>query len=99
MDRFTIRNLELIGENHSLLKTINNTVSPMGARLLKRWLLMPLNDLLRINERLDTVEYFIKETDLRNKICQHIKLAGDVERLASKVPLKKINPRYSYFIY
>ena len=93
MDRFTIRNLELIGENNSLLKTINNTVSPMGARLLKRWLLMPMNDLLRINERLDAVEYFIKETDLRNKICQHIKQAGDVERLASKVPLKKINPR------
>ena len=93
MDRFTIRNLELISENNSLLKTINNTVSPMGARLLKRWLLMPLNDILRINERLDTVEYLIKETDTRNKINQHIKQAGDVERLASKVPLKKINPR------
>ncbi|HSN61789.1 MAG TPA: DNA mismatch repair protein MutS, partial [Ferruginibacter sp.] len=93
MDRFTIRNLELISENNSLLKTINNTVSPMGARLLKRWMLMPLNDIIRINERLDTVEYLIKETDTRNKICQHIKQAGDVERLASKVPLKKINPR------
>jgi len=65
----------------------------MGARLLKRWMLMPLNDIIRINERLDTVEYLIKETDTRNKICQHIKQAGDVERLASKVPLKKINPR------
>jgi DNA mismatch repair protein MutS len=93
MDRFTIRNLELISENNSLLKTINNTVSPMGARLLKRWMLMPLNDIIRINERLDTVEFLIKETDTRNKICQHIKQAGDVERLASKVPLKKINPR------
>ncbi|MFZ4770899.1 MAG: DNA mismatch repair protein MutS, partial [Ferruginibacter sp.] len=93
MDRFTIRNLELISENNSLFKTINNTVSPMGARLLKRWMLMPLNDLLRINERLDAVEYLIKETEIRNKICQHIKQAGDVERLASKVPLKKINPR------
>jgi DNA mismatch repair protein MutS len=93
MDRFTVRNLELISENNSLYKTINNTVSPMGARLLKRWMLMPLNDVLRIDERLDTVEFLIKETDTRNKINQHIKLAGDVERLASKVPLKKINPR------
>jgi DNA mismatch repair protein MutS len=93
MDRFTIRNLELIGENSSLFKTINNTVSPMGARLMKRWMLMPLNDISRINERLNAVEYFIKETDNRNKITQHIKQAGDVERLAAKVPLKKINPR------
>jgi DNA mismatch repair protein MutS len=93
MDRFTIRNLELISENNSLYKTINNTVSPMGARLLKRWMLMPLNDMLRINERLDAVEYLIRETDTRNHICQHIKQAGDIERLASKVPLKKINPR------
>ncbi len=96
MDRFTIRNLELLGNNDqatTLFKTINQTVSPMGARLLKRWMLMPLNDLLRINERLHAVEYLIKETETRNKICQHIKLAGDVERLAAKVPLKKINPR------
>ncbi|MEO7264366.1 MAG: DNA mismatch repair protein MutS [Ferruginibacter sp.] len=95
MDRFTIRNLELLGpgENNTLFKTINNTVSPMGARLMKRWMLMPLNDISRINERLDTVEFFIKETDTRNKIIQHIKQAGDVERLAAKVPLKKINPR------
>lgn len=96
MDRFTIRNLELISNHadaHTLFKTINHTVSPMGARLLRRWLLMPLNNLMSINERLDTVEYLIKETDTRNKITQHIKLAGDVERLAAKVPLKKINPR------
>ncbi|RZM17929.1 MAG: DNA mismatch repair protein MutS, partial [Pedobacter sp.] len=95
MDRFTIRNLELIGptENNNLFKTINNTVSPMGSRLMKRWMLMPLNNISAINERLDAVEYFIRETDTRNKICQHIKQAGDVERLASKVPLKKINPR------
>ena len=96
MDRFTIRNLELISNydnSHTLFKTINNTVSPMGARLLKRWMLMPLNNIIGINERLHTVEYLVKETDIRNKICQHIKQAGDVERLASKVPLKKINPR------
>ncbi len=95
MDRFTIRNLELLGTegNTSLLKVIDNTVSPMGARLLKRWMLMPLNDFAKINERLNTVEYLIKETDLRTKLTQHIKQAGDVERLVSKVPLKKINPR------
>ena len=95
MDRFTIRNLELIGnnENNTLFKTMNHTVSPMGARLMKRWMLMPLNDMTRINERLNTVEYLIKETDTRLQIIKHIKQAGDVERLAAKVPLKKINPR------
>lgn len=96
MDRFTIRNLELMGGaegSHTLLKVLDNTVSPMGARLLKRWMLMPLNDLARINERLDTVEFLIKETDTRNKLTQHIKTAGDIERLVSKVPLKKVNPR------
>ena len=79
--------------SHTLLKVLDNTVSPMGARLIKRWMLMPLNDLLKINERLDTVEFFIKETDHRTKISQHIKQAGDIERLVSKVPLKKVNPR------
>ncbi len=96
MDRFTIRNLELLGnndQNNTLFKTINHTVSPMGARLLKRWMLMPLNNVIGINERLHTVDYLIKEVETRNKICQYIKLAGDVERLAAKVPLKKINPR------
>lgn len=96
MDRFTIRNLELFGgsaESNTLLKVLDNTVSPMGARMLKRWMILPLNNIARINERLDTVEFFIKETDLRNKITHHIKQAGDVERLISKVPLKKVNPR------
>jgi DNA mismatch repair protein MutS len=96
MDRFTIRNLELMGGpegSHTLLKVLDNTVSPMGARLLKRWMLMPLNDIGRINERLDTVAYLIKETDARTAIGQHIKQAGDIERLVSKVPLKKVNPR------
>lgn len=95
MDKFTVRNLELIGndEKFTLYKVINKCVSPMGARLLRRWLLMPLNNIGRINERLDAVEYLIKDTDTRQKISSHIKLAGDVERLASKVPLKKINPR------
>ncbi len=96
MDRFTIRNLELLGGaegSHTLLKVLDNTVSPMGARLLKRWLVLPLKDINRINERLDLVEYFIKEVDERTKIALHIKQAGDIERLVSKVPLKKINPR------
>ena len=96
MDRFTIRNLELFGGNtgnSTLLQVLDNTVSPMGARLLKRWVIMPLNNIASINERLDTVEFFIKETDLRNKVSHCVKLAGDVERLVSKVPLKKVNPR------
>ena len=97
MDKFTIRNLELYGGplegSHSLLKTIDNTVSPMGARLLKRWIVMPLKDIEKINERLDLVTYFIREVDLRNKLTQHIRQCGDVERLVSKIPLKKINPR------
>ena len=96
MDRFTIRNLELIsngGEGNNLHKVLDNTVSPMGARLLKRWILLPLKDLKRINERLDLVEFFIKEVDLRTKLVHHIKQCGDIERLVSKIPLKKINPR------
>jgi DNA mismatch repair protein MutS len=97
MDRFTVRNLELIagsGEgNHTLLSVLDNTVSPMGARLLKRWIIFPLKDIIRINERLDLVEFLIRETDLRNKIAPSIKQCGDIERLVSKIPMKKINPR------
>ena len=97
MDRFTIRNLELLNSGtdngFTLLGILDNTVSPMGARMLKRWVVMPLQDIDRINERLDTVEFFIKDTELRNGLTQRIKACGDVERLASKIPLKKINPR------
>ncbi|HKB43312.1 MAG TPA: DNA mismatch repair protein MutS, partial [Chitinophagaceae bacterium] len=97
MDRFTIRNLELIHGNsegnHTLLSVLDYTVSPMGARLLRRWIVFPLKDIQQINERLELVEFFIKETDLRNKITQSIKQCGDIERLVSKIPLKKINPR------
>lgn len=97
MDRFTIRNLELVygnsEGNHTLLSVLDNTASPMGARLLKRWIIFPLKDILKINERLTLVELLIKETDLRNKIIQAVKLCGDIERLVSKIPLKKINPR------
>lgn len=94
MDRFTIRNLELLGTNGAtLLKILDNTVSPMGGRLLKRWLVLPLKDLGKINERLGLVEWLITHTDTRNALAQHIKNCGDIERLVSKVPLKKINPR------
>jgi DNA mismatch repair protein MutS len=96
MDRFTIRNLELFGGaegSNTLLKVLNTTVSAMGARMLKRWMVLPLNNIIKIRERLDTVEYLIKEVDTRNKIALHIKQAGDVERLVSKVPLKKVTPR------
>ena len=97
MDRFTIRNLELIGNTsdsaYTLHKVLDNTVSPMGARMLKRWIILPLKDIRKINERLDLVTYFITETDLRNFITQHLKQCGDIERLVSKIPLRKINPR------
>lgn len=97
MDRFTVRNLELLGtpgaESHSLLRVMDQTVSAMGARLLKRWIVFPLKDIKRINERLDLVEFFITSVDMRNQLSQHIRQAGDIERLVSKIPLKKIGPR------
>jgi DNA mismatch repair protein MutS len=99
MDKFTIRNLELLGapdggeQGQSLLKVLDNTVSPMGARLLKRWLLMPLKEARHIHERLDAVEFFIKDPVLRSALAQHIQSCGDIERLVSKIPNRKINPR------
>lgn len=97
MDRFTIRNLELLGsqyyEGNGLLQVLDNTSSPMGARLLQRWLIFPLKNKIAIQERLDAVAYFIKEVDLRTKIAQAIKQCGDIERLISKISTKKINPR------
>lgn len=97
MDRFTIRNLELLPSGNdqqtSLLQVLDNTASPMGARLLKRWMAFPLNDLIKINERLTAVEYLILNSTLTNEIIQGIKLCGDVERLVSKISLRKINPR------
>jgi len=97
MDRFTIRNLEILnsgaGDGNSLLKVMDNTVSAMGARLMKRWTVLPLKDIKKINERLDTVELLIKETDTKHRLTQYIKHCGDIERLVSKIPMKKINPR------
>lgn len=95
MDKFTIRNLELIGngDNPTLFSTLNHTVSPMGARLLRRWMLMPLNDVPQINERLKAVKYFITDQDGQQQIKKLLQATGDLERLISKVPLRKINPR------
>lgn len=97
MDRFTIRNLELLStgteQGNSLLKVLDNTVSPMGARLLRRWMLFPLKDIKKIQERLDTVAFLILQSDLRKSVAEAIKLCGDIERLVSKIPMKKINPR------
>ncbi len=99
MDKFTIRNLELMGPNpagdqgNTLLKILDNTVSPMGARLLKRWLLMPLKDTARIQQRLDAVEFFIKDPALRSTMAQHIHECGDIERLVARIPVRKIGPR------
>ncbi|MBS1562941.1 MAG: DNA mismatch repair protein MutS, partial [Bacteroidetes bacterium] len=97
MDRLTIRNLELTGnawgQETSLHSVLDNTVSPMGARLLKRWMLLPLKDIQKIPERLDLVEYLIREPELRSKLTQNIKQCGDIERLAGKIPFKKIGPR------
>jgi DNA mismatch repair protein MutS len=97
MDRFTVRNLEITGSSfehgNSLLKVLDHTASPMGARLLKRWMLLPLLDKNKIEQRLNLVEYFIRDTDLRTTIIHHIGQTGDIERLVSRIPLKKINPR------
>lgn len=97
LDRFTIRNLELIGsanENATTLSDVlDQTASPMGARLLKRWMVMPLKDLKSINERLDVVSYFSEHRDLRDELIKEIKQVGDLERLISKIGLQKANPR------
>jgi DNA mismatch repair protein MutS len=97
MDQFTIRNLELLGNGNreatSLLKTLDNTVSPMGGRLLKRWILLPIIDMVKINERLDAVEELIRNPEEKETVWQNIKHCGDIERLVSKIPSGKINPR------
>ncbi len=97
MDRFTIRNLELYSSPHaqatSLLQVIDQTVSPMGARLLKRWLALPLKNGKTINKRHDAVDFFISHNDTRYKVKSFISKVGDLERLISKVATGKINPR------
>ena len=97
MDQFTIRNLELVYSpvegGATLLKTIDRTVSPMGARLMKRWVLMPLVDRSKIEERLDLVADMISNEDWRERLTMAIKSCGDIERLVGKLPAKKIGPR------
>jgi DNA mismatch repair protein MutS len=97
LDRFTVRNLELYGSQNenakTLLDVIDRTISPMGARLLKRWVAFPLKDVKPINERLSVVEYFFKNTELKQLLEQNIALIGDLERIISKVAVGRINPR------
>ncbi len=97
MDRFTIRNLELVHSSYeqgtNLLQAIDHTHTPMGARLMKRWMIFPLFDLNKIEHRLNLVAHFILAQDLNHSLTTLIKQIGDVERLVGKVPLKKINPR------
>ena len=97
LDRFTIRNLELAFSNHPsgipLIDILDRTVSPMGARLLKKWVVLPLKKQASIEARLDMVDWFIKNQEQANEIETNIRQIGDLERLISKVPLGKINPR------
>lgn len=97
MDQFTIRNLELVSstvdQGATLLKTLDATKTPMGARLLKRWMLMPLCDQQKINERLDLVEKIMSDKQWLENITQQFKSFGDIERLVSKISSKKLGPR------
>ena len=97
LDKFTVRNLELIaGMNDggsSLLDVIDKTISPMGARLMKRWLVFPLKDVRPINERLDVVEYFFRHPDFRELIEEQLHLIGDLERIISKAAAGRVSPR------
>lgn len=97
LDRFTVRNLELVYSNHetgvSLIDVLDQTVSPMGARLLKKWVVLPLTITSAIENRLDVVAHFYENAELEGQLTQFIQQVGDLERLISKVPLGKINPR------
>ncbi len=97
LDKFTIRNLELISspnENAStLLDTVDKTVTPMGARMIRRWLLLPLKEKQPIQERLDAVSFFFKNPEALQELRKQIKLIGDLERIIAKVAVARINPR------
>ena len=97
LDRFTVRNLELVNsmsdDGKSLLDVIDRTVSPMGARLLRRWVLFPLKDAREINRRLDIVEYFFRQPDDRDALKEALAQIGDLERLIAKVSAGRVNPR------
>ena len=97
LDKFTVRSLELIGSMNdggsSLLNVIDRTISPMGARLLKRWIVFPLKDEKPINERLNVVEYFFRPPDFKELIEEQLHLVGDLERIISKVAVGRVSPR------
>ena len=97
LDRFTIRNLELVGSANenaiTLVDILDHTLSPMGARMLRRWMTMPLKDRKPIEDRLAIVDYFVAQDELRELLATELKLIGDVERLISKIGLLKANPR------
>ena len=97
LDKFTVRSLELMGSMNdggsSLRNVIDKTISPMGARLLKRWLVFPLKDVQPINERLNVVEYFFRQPDFKELIEEQLHLIGDLERIISKVAVGRVSPR------
>lgn len=97
LDRFTVRNLELYGSinegGRSLVEVLDRTISPMGSRLLKRWVAFPLKDVKPIDERLSIVEHFFKNPELKDLLIQQLSLIGDLERIISKVAVGRINPR------
>lgn len=97
LDKFTVRSLELIGSMNdggsSLIHVIDKTISPMGARLLKRWMVFPLKDEKPINDRLNVVEYFFREPDFKDLIEDQLHLIGDLERIISKVAVGRVSPR------
>lgn len=97
MDRFTIRSLELLApmqeEGRSLLSVIDHTVTPMGGRMLRRWLVFPLKEVVPINERLDMVDYFFKDLNFQSVIDEQLHRMGDLERIASKIAVGRVTPR------
>ncbi|MBL0066465.1 MAG: DNA mismatch repair protein MutS [Bacteroidetes bacterium] len=97
LDKFTVRNLELVGSSNeqavTLLDVLDHTLTPMGGRLLKRWVMLPLKDIAAIEERQEAVNYFLHHPEFSSIIAGHLKQVGDLERLISKVALGKISPR------
>lgn len=97
LDKFTIRNLELVYPQHDggvpLIDILDDTHTPMGSRLMKRWMVLPLKEKAKIEERLNLVDAFYKDEDLTDQINEHLKLINDLERLISKVAVGRINPR------
>ena len=97
LDKFTVRSLELVGtmndEGTSLLQVLDKTVSPMGSRMLRRWVLFPLKDIKPIQERLDVVEYFFRHPEMKELLDTQIEQIGDLERIISKVAVGRVSPR------